>query len=121
MDVILDPGTKPHKFAREKGARTRPPRRIRWSVRPMPNLVSVIEWSMNRPLLDVPSAEFSGWVAERGSPRFHADQVVRWVFDRRAESFDAMSDVPRALREALQAEWTVFTTRHAHHHVSPEG
>lgn len=64
---------------------------------------------MKRPLLEVTTEELAGWMAERGFPRFHARQVVRWVFERRAGSFEAMSDVPRRLREALDAEWTVFS------------
>jgi 23S rRNA (adenine2503-C2)-methyltransferase len=76
---------------------------------------------MPRALLDVSRDEFAAWVGEQGSPRFHAGQVLRWVFGRRAGSFDAMTDVPRALREALRDGWTIFTTTPVHHHVAPDG
>ena len=76
---------------------------------------------MKRPLLDALWVELEGWMAERGFPRFHARQVFRWVFDRRAESFAAMTDLSRRLREQLDDEWTVFESEIAHHHVSPDG
>jgi 23S rRNA (adenine2503-C2)-methyltransferase len=43
------------------------------------------------------------------------------VFDRRAEGFEGMSDLPKGLRRELEAEWTVFQTTVAHHHASPDG
>ena len=76
---------------------------------------------MKRPLLDASPAEMAAWLVERGAPRFHAKGVYRWVFERRAESFDSMTDLPRRLREELDAEWTVFATEIAHHHQSPDG
>lgn len=74
-----------------------------------------------RPLLDVSSKELGEWMTERGFPRFHARQVVRWVFERRAEQFAAMSDLPKRLREQLDADWTIFGTQVVYHHVSPDG
>lgn len=76
---------------------------------------------MKRPLLDHTTDDLAAWMAGRGFPRFHARQVVRWVFDRRAESFTAMSDVPKRLREALEEEWAVFTTEPSAHGVAPDG
>ena len=76
---------------------------------------------MKRPLLEATSPELAAWMVERGHPGFHARQVLRWVFQRRAEQFEAMSDLPKALREQLDAEWTVFGTEVVHHHVAPDG
>jgi 23S rRNA (adenine2503-C2)-methyltransferase len=76
---------------------------------------------MKRPLLDVTTRELAAWMADRGEPAFRARQVVRWVFDRRAEDFQAMTDLPVRLREALDGEWTVFGTRVVHHDVAPDG
>jgi 23S rRNA (adenine2503-C2)-methyltransferase len=44
-----------------------------------------------------------------------------WIMHRRAESFNAMSDLPRALRRQLDAEWKVFGTRVAYRSVAPDG
>jgi 23S rRNA (adenine2503-C2)-methyltransferase len=76
---------------------------------------------MTRPLLDASTDALAGWMAGRGFPRYHASQVVRWVFERRAASFEAMSDVPKRLREALAAEWAVHAAEVASHDVSPDG
>src|SRR4051794_26858711 len=76
---------------------------------------------MMRPLLDATADELKAWMEGRGHRGFHARQVLRWVFERRAESFAGMSDLPRRLREQLEGEWTVFGTEVAHHHVAPDG
>ena len=60
-------------------------------------------------------------MVDKGRRGFHSRQVYRWVFERRAESFDVMSDLPNDLREILGAEWSVFSTSVAHHHLSPDG
>jgi 23S rRNA (adenine2503-C2)-methyltransferase len=61
------------------------------------------------------------WFAGCGLPRFHARQVYRWVFDRRAESFEVMTDLPRAVRSDLGAHWDVFGTRISHRDSLPDG
>jgi 23S rRNA (adenine2503-C2)-methyltransferase len=76
---------------------------------------------MKRPLLDTSAADLGAWMTDHGHPTYRARQVVRWVFDRRAESFETMSDLPKGLRAELDAEWAVFGTEIAHHHVSPDG
>ena len=76
---------------------------------------------MKRPLLDATPDELKGWLANRGCPGYRAGQVLRWVFEGRAEGFGAMSDLPKRLREELDGEWVVFATTTAHHHVSPDG
>ena len=40
--------------------------------------------------------------AARGQPKYRAAQVVKWVFERLALSFDEMTDLPAAEREALK-------------------
>ena len=60
-------------------------------------------------------------MAERGHRSFHARQVYRWIFERRAEDFDVMSDLPKGLRVALEEEWTVFASKIVFQHVSPDG
>lgn len=76
---------------------------------------------MKRPLLDASPEDFREWVVAQGHPAYRARQVLRWVFEGRAEHFAGMSDVPRALREALDAAWTVFQADIAYHHVAPDG
>ncbi len=42
-----------------------------------------------------------------GEPRFRADQVSDWLWKRAARSFADMSNLPKALREKLDARFTI--------------
>jgi 23S rRNA (adenine2503-C2)-methyltransferase len=88
----------------------------------MPSLrASFLPATMKRPLFDATTGDLAAWMAERGFPGYHARQVERWAFDRRAEEFSRMSDLPKRLRAELEAEWMVFGTEVAYHHVAPDG
>jgi 23S rRNA (adenine2503-C2)-methyltransferase len=76
---------------------------------------------LQRPVLSATADEWRAWMVQRGHPAYRARQVLDWVIRRRAESFEPMSDLPRALRQQLDAEWTVFGTRVAYHDVAPDG
>ena len=60
-------------------------------------------------------------MVERGHPAYRAQQVLDWIIRRRAESFEPMSDLPKSLRQELDAEWLAFATRVAYHGVAPDG
>ena len=74
-----------------------------------------------RPLLSASAAEWRRWMIERGHPTYRARQVLNWVINRRVESFEPMSDLPKLLRQELDAEWLAFATRIAYHGVAPDG
>ena len=76
---------------------------------------------MKRALLEAGVAELASWVAERGQPSFHARSIFRWVAERRAESFETMTDVPKRLRDEAAADWSVFGTTVDHRDTSPDG
>ncbi len=73
-------------------------------------------------LLD-PSAwkSLKTWLAERGQPAFRAAQIRKWVFEGRAESFQAMSDLPKALRDDLATEFQLWTSKVVRHLQSADG
>ena len=64
-----------------------------------------------RALLETPPKELLTWLQDQGQPPLRARQVRRWILEGRAESFETMSDLPKALREALSREFTVFGGR----------
>jgi 23S rRNA (adenine2503-C2)-methyltransferase len=76
---------------------------------------------MKRPLLDATAGELETWMEQHGRPRFHARQMLRWVFGQRAETFQEMSDLSRDLRHELAAEWTVFGTEIVLRRRAPDG
>lgn len=61
--------------------------------------------------------ELTDYFQELGQPGFRAMQVFRWLH-RGAESFDEMSDLPRALRERLEEECVLTVPRVERRQVS---
>ena len=52
-------------------------------------------------LLDLDPAALAQWLGERGQKPFRARQVSRWLHQRFADDFAAMSDLAKPLREML--------------------
>jgi 23S rRNA (adenine2503-C2)-methyltransferase len=77
--------------------------------------------AQKRPVLSAGVAEWRTWMVERGYPAYRARQLLDWVTRRRATSFEPMSDLPRMLRQQLDAEWAVCGTRVVYHDVAPDG
>lgn len=46
-------------------------------------------------------------LADAAEPSYRVDQVLGWIYDRRAHSFDEMTNLPLGLREALAAEFSL--------------
>jgi 23S rRNA (adenine2503-C2)-methyltransferase len=61
------------------------------------------------------------WLAERGQPVFRAAQIRKWIYERRAESFEDMSDLPKALRGELAEEFGLWTGKVVRHSKSKDG
>ncbi len=55
-------------------------------------------------LYDLEYADLVGWITGRGFPRYRADQVWEWLYRHKVTSFEAMHNLPAALRERLAAE-----------------
>jgi len=54
-----------------------------------------------KPVRALFAAEIEGVFAEMGEPAYRARQVLRWLYEKRAGSFEEMTDLPAALRERL--------------------
>lgn len=76
---------------------------------------------MKRALLELLPGELAAWMEAEGYPPYRARQVLAWIFQRRAEQFETMTDLARSLRDRLEAEWAIFTTDVALHGVAPDG
>jgi 23S rRNA (adenine2503-C2)-methyltransferase len=74
-----------------------------------------------RSLLEVSPQELGAWMVEWGHRPYHAKQVYRWIFERRAVGFEGMSDVPKRLRDELAEHWSVFSMKISTHQVAPDG
>jgi 23S rRNA (adenine2503-C2)-methyltransferase len=62
-------------------------------------------------LLDLDPAALAHWLGERGQKPFRARQVSRWVHQRFAEDFTAMSDLAKPLREMLVGDAEIRAPR----------
>jgi 23S rRNA (adenine2503-C2)-methyltransferase len=47
------------------------------------------------------------WAEARGQSKFRAKQIVEWMYEKRAKSWDEMSNLPQALREELKAAFSL--------------
>lgn len=61
------------------------------------------------------------WLAERGFPAYRAGQIRNWLFERRAESFDDMTDLPKDLRRQLAESFTLWTAQIVRHSQAEDG
>jgi len=60
-------------------------------------------------------------VARAGEPSYRVDQVLGWVFDRRARSFDEMTNLSLGLRERLAGEFALAPLERAFEARSRDG
>jgi 23S rRNA (adenine2503-C2)-methyltransferase len=51
--------------------------------------------------------ELSARFAEWGLPGYRLDQVLHWLYERRVTTWDAMSNVPREMRDKLRQHYTL--------------
>lgn len=73
------------------------------------------------PILDQTPDALRDWFVQHDLPAYRAGQVRKWLFQKRAATFDAMTDLPAALREQLAGEFQIWTTEILQHRQSPDG
>src|SRR2546423_1875735 len=56
---------------------------------------------------DLTKAELEHWFVEKGEKPFRASQTLKWLYQRGAETFAEMSDLPSAVRAMLSQEFSV--------------
>jgi 23S rRNA (adenine2503-C2)-methyltransferase len=74
-----------------------------------------------RALLDLSSDELLAWLRTRAQPPMRARQIGRWLVAGRAGSFEEMTDLPKALRQALAADFVPLGTQVARHLAARDG
>ncbi|MGN0570795.1 MAG: 23S rRNA (adenine(2503)-C(2))-methyltransferase RlmN [Candidatus Fimenecus sp.] len=52
-------------------------------------------------------AELSAEMAARGLPKFRAAQIYAWLYEKGVRSFSEMSNLPKSLRDTLDAEFEI--------------
>jgi 23S rRNA (adenine2503-C2)-methyltransferase len=72
-------------------------------------------------LLDSLDESLAAWTAERGAPAYRAVQVRKWLFEKRARDWEAMTDLPKALRADLAERFQLWSTTVVRHSQSEDG
>jgi 23S rRNA (adenine2503-C2)-methyltransferase len=62
-------------------------------------------------LAELEVSELEAALESRGYERFHARQIYRWIYKRGVTDVARMTDLSRALRDRLEAEFTLSTPR----------
>jgi len=56
---------------------------------------------------DLTRRALAAWLKERGYPAYRGSQILAWVYRKGADRFDAMSNLPAALRQELNSDFTL--------------
>ncbi len=71
-------------------------------------------------LIGLTTQELETVAQAAGHPAYRGRQIATWLYRRNADSFDAMSDLPRALRDNLAERYVVGALDVAHRDDSPD-
>ena len=72
-------------------------------------------------ILNFDEPQLREWLKEHNYPAFRAGQLLGWIYQRRAESFEAMSDLPKAMRVELEQSFRLWTADIAAHQQADDG
>lgn len=64
--------------------------------------------------------ELGRWCAEHGFPSYRADQVRRWIFGKRLDTFAEMHDLPAPFRALLAEHFSLFPSVLTEHRVASD-
>jgi 23S rRNA (adenine2503-C2)-methyltransferase len=56
----------------------------------------------------------AAWLKDAGEPSFRAGQILEWVWKKKVTSYDAMTNLPAALRDKLAAGFRLPALEHTH-------
>ncbi|MEY3896109.1 MAG: rRNA ((2503)-C(2))-methyltransferase RlmN [Verrucomicrobiota bacterium] len=55
----------------------------------------------------------AAWLKDAGEPSFRANQILEWVWKKKVTSYDAMSNLPTALRSKLADSFRITALEHS--------
>jgi 23S rRNA (adenine2503-C2)-methyltransferase len=74
-----------------------------------------------RDVLEATPDELGAWLEAEGQPAWRLGRLLDWLYGKRADSFDAMTDLPAALRERLDAGFAMPALRVVDRSASQDG
>ena len=72
-------------------------------------------------LLDELTSNMPNWLAQHGESRFRAAQLQSWLIEKRVDSFNEMTNIPKSLREKLGREFDIWQSKIAKSHEAADG
>lgn len=72
-------------------------------------------------LLEPQPTILTQWLKDHGHPAYRAKQVHKWIFERRAATFEDMTDLPKKMREELAGNFHLWTSQVVRHSQSDDG
>lgn len=73
------------------------------------------------PILEQTPAALRDWFIQHDLPGYRAGQIHKWLFQKRAATFEEMTDLSAALRTQLADEFQIWTTQVVQHHTAGDG
>ncbi len=70
---------------------------------------------------DLDRMQLAEWIASHGLSKFRNEQIQRWLWARRARSFDQMTDISKPTREMLDSHFTIAPPRISRVETSADG
>jgi 23S rRNA (adenine2503-C2)-methyltransferase len=74
-----------------------------------------------RPHILEQDGAIAAWLEGRGQPAWRAKVIRGWLFSRRASTFADMTDLPKEMRQGLEADFRLWTTSIARHSIADDG
>ena len=68
-----------------------------------------LSWGVATDIKSLDEQELRARFAEWKQPAYRVGQVLEWLYGHRAAGWEAMTNLPKALRERLAAEFTLQT------------
>jgi 23S rRNA (adenine2503-C2)-methyltransferase len=72
-------------------------------------------------IYDLTFEQWQQWVEDNSEPSFRAGQIFDWLYVKRVDSFDEMSNLSKTLREKLDTQFQFVTMQEIARHESKDG
>jgi 23S rRNA (adenine2503-C2)-methyltransferase len=72
-------------------------------------------------IYDLTFEQWQQWVKDNGEASFRAGQIFDWLYVKRVDSFEEMSNLSKSLREKLDAQFQFVTLQEIARHESKDG
>ena len=76
---------------------------------------------MMRSIYDMTMADLQAYLTEKGFKPFHAKQIFRWIYDKRINDFESMTDISHKMIDVLKEDFFFDALLVKDHQISKDG